>query len=163
MTPQESQPALVADVTRLEFNSIKNIAVNSDASTIYYVGGEALPYAFFLKQPVIGKPLVIFGQGDQNRKTVTLPRFQRMDWARMLDYNVLIFSDPTLHLSPDTGLGWMLGTKDHYVLEHIREVIEKNSRSFGTGQPKPSFLWLFCWRIHILDAGKSLRRCVGAC
>jgi hypothetical protein len=117
--------ALGASLGTIEFTTLDSMMINLYESSIYCTKAYPLPYAFFLKKPMLGRPLIVFGQGDQNRKTVTLPRFQRMDWASKLDYNALIFSDPTLHLSPEMGLGWLLGTKDHYVLFYIKEIIEK--------------------------------------
>lgn len=35
-------------------------------------------------------------RAEVSERAATLPRFQRMDWAFKLNYNVLIFSDPTL-------------------------------------------------------------------
>ncbi len=94
-------------------------------SAIYSIGGEFLPYSAFLKAPIVGAPLLVFGQGYQDRRQIQLPRFQRMDWAFKLKYNVLIFNDPTLHLRDDIGLGWCLGTKDHYVLPRLKTIVEK--------------------------------------
>lgn len=112
-------------VTVQEVTAIDTLEFRLGVSAIYVIGGEPLPYAAFLKAPVIGAPLLIFGQGYQDRKQIQLPRFQRMDWAFKLKYNVLIFNDPTLYLRDDVGLGWCLGTKDHYVLPRFKIIVEK--------------------------------------
>lgn len=108
-----------------EVPAIDALELKPDISAIYMVNGEPLPYAFFLKQPIAGAPLLVFGQGYQDRRQINLPRFQRMDWAFKLKYNVLIFNDPTLFLREDMGLGWCLGTKDYYVLPKLKEIVGK--------------------------------------
>lgn len=126
MTPliPEAEQRARAEVSRRDVASIDALEIQSGTSSIYVMGGEPLPYAIFLKSPIMGMPLLVFGQGYQDRKQVQLPRFQRMDWAFKLNYNVLIINDPTLYLSDDCGIGWCLGTKDHYVLPRLKAIVE---------------------------------------
>lgn len=124
LIPEEEKRAR-AEVTVREVATIDALDIQSGVSVIYVMGGEPLPYAAFLKAPVMGRPLVVFGQGYQDRRQIQLPRFQRMDWAFKLQWNILIFNDPTLYLREDVGLGWCLGTKEHYVLPRLKTIVEK--------------------------------------
>lgn len=114
-----------AELTVQNLVNIDALEIQPNISAIYMIGGEPLPYAFFVKAPIVGAPLLVFGQGYQDRKQIQLPRFQRMDWAFKLKYNVLIFNDPTLYLHDDCGIGWCLGTSEHYVLLRLKVIVEK--------------------------------------
>lgn len=89
----------------------------------YQVNGEKHRYDFFFDAKDVRLPLIVFGQGAQDRGQVQLPRFQRMDWSRALPYNVMIFNDPTLFCSDDLTLGWCAGTADYPVLPTHVEIV----------------------------------------
>ena len=124
MYEYDAENKIKIGVDKIDVVSIEQIRFCDDVSAFYNVAGEALPYAFYFKMPIKGRPLMIFGQGFQDRKLIQLPRFQRMDWASKFDCNVIIFSDPTLHLSSDMGLGWCVGNKSHYVTPRLVKIVE---------------------------------------
>ncbi|WP_439594635.1 hypothetical protein [Falsiroseomonas sp.] len=112
----------VADLAKLELRP---------GTFIYDHKGSPLHFAFYLKFTDPGQPLLVFGQGFQSRSEVQLPRFQRMDWAEELPYNVLIFNDPTLFLREDISLGWCAGTADAPVLPTHCEIVGKVRDTLG--------------------------------
>lgn len=120
----EAERKVRESVPILEVPAVESFRIRPELSAIYMVRGEPLPFACFLKAPQEGVPLMVFGQGFQDRRHIELPRFQRMDWASRLKYNVLIFNDPTLFLRDDIGLGWCLGTKDYDVMPVLQKLVE---------------------------------------
>ena len=96
----------------------------SHSRASYEITGEAHRYCFYLEMKAKGLPLMVFGQGMQIRKEITLPRYQRLDWASQLPYNILIFNDPTLFQSETLTLGWCTGTLEHPVLPTHLKIVE---------------------------------------
>ena len=97
----------------------------------YRIEGERLPIDIYCRLVDRTQPLIIFGQGLVKRDEVELPRFQRLDWVGQFRENIMILSDPTLELDPELGLGWMLGTADHYILPRISEVVQRARDQIG--------------------------------
>jgi len=90
---------------------------------------DGVKLRFYMNIRPNSKRLLVFGQGYTDRKLVTLPRFQRMNWASEFEDSLIILSDPTLYLDPQMGLGWCVGTADkHYlpiICDYIGEVATK--------------------------------------
>jgi hypothetical protein len=108
----------------LEFDRISDFALRT-GRYIYHIKGEGLPIFLFAKITGPSNPLIVFGQGMVVRDQIALPRFQRMDWADSFSENVIILSDPTLHLGDDVTLGWLLGTHDNYITPKIAEAVKR--------------------------------------
>jgi hypothetical protein len=69
---------------------------------------------------------------------MTLPVFSRWTWATkgIFPGNVLCVADPTLDLSPDLGLGWMLGKKESCATSELAEFIVSFAKHKGIAHDK---------------------------
>lgn len=90
---------------------------------IYRFNEYPLPINLFLSFKSAELPLIVFGQGMQNRDK-PLPYFQRMSWRSQLECNCLFISDPTLSIDPSISLGWCLGTHEWHALPAIVRIIK---------------------------------------
>lgn len=99
----------------------------------YFVQREidGVPLRFFMNIRPESRRLLIFGQGHTDRKLVSLPRFQRMNWANEFEDSLMILNDPTLYLDPQMGLGWCVGTAQQYYLPIICDYISEVSAKLG--------------------------------
>lgn len=66
--------------------------------------------AYFVKKE--SKKLVIFFPGAIDRKKVSPPIYHRWSWHNKIHANTLFVNDPTLYLSDELRIGWLLGEKN---------------------------------------------------
>jgi pimeloyl-ACP methyl ester carboxylesterase len=100
---------------------------------------QGVPLRFFMHIRPGSRRLLIFGQGYTDRNLVSLPRFQRMNWASEFDDSVVILNDPTLYLDPRMGLGWCLGTAERYYLPIICDYIAGVADQLGVANGRMLF------------------------
>jgi hypothetical protein len=112
-------------------NRLDSIA---EGDCIYTFTGYPLQIDLFFAFKSFGLPMLVFGQGNQDRSKRPLPCFQRISWTDHLNANVLILSDPTLRLDPSMSIGWCLGTSEFYATPILVELIKQFSVLSGAGQ-----------------------------
>ncbi|MGE7415068.1 hypothetical protein [Methylobacterium tarhaniae] len=112
------------DMKFYQYATVDDLRIHNGRN-LYSISDEKFPIHFFAKFSNTNLPLIVFGQGMVDRSKISIPRFQRMDWADSFPENVVILNDPTLFLAADIGLGWLLGSADNYVLPRIAEVVER--------------------------------------
>lgn len=80
----------------------------------YMLNGNSWSFPALYYPGSKSKSLFVMLPSAADRKKMTLPVFSRWTWATkgVFPGNVLCIADPTLDLSPDLGLGWMLGKKE---------------------------------------------------
>ncbi|MDC4240150.1 MULTISPECIES: glycosyl transferase family 2 [Clostridium] len=108
----------------VSFDELDNIIIDDDETKFLIVSKDNVKFEFLLRKKHTSKKLIIFGSGAYDNKKISLPVFQRYTWKDEFEENLIFFNDPTLYLG-DITLAWGYGTKDHYYLETIANILKK--------------------------------------
>lgn len=82
---------------------------------------------------------LIFSPGYLDRKTFSVPYFQRTSWLQRLGGVGISLTDPTLKLSEDFGVGWFAGTQKCHYLPEIAEFLSRLLMELGVPNERTLF------------------------
>lgn len=106
-------------VVTIQFKDLLKTDFNKPEATIYEILWDGVKYELLINYKENSKNAVIFGAGDVNSETKTIPQFSRNTWHDAIGCSAIYYSDPTLYKSDTVGLCWCYGTNDCWYLERI--------------------------------------------
>lgn len=105
--------------------SVDSFPLADENSVAYRLNGKTWAFPALYYPNSDNKVLFVMLPSAVDRSKMTLPVFSRWTWALkgVFPGNVLCIADPTLNLSANLGLGWMLGTKESCATSELAEFI----------------------------------------
>ncbi|WP_346205567.1 prolyl oligopeptidase family serine peptidase [Aeromonas salmonicida] len=112
----------ILEINLPTLDAFKKSELINDCS--YKVKHDNLQFCFYVRIHPESDKLLILGQGAVDRKSKSLPNYQRISWLEDIKCNCIILQDPTLFLYENLPLGWCQGNKEQNAIPGIIEVIE---------------------------------------
>ncbi|BEV39953.1 hypothetical protein BSB_30260 [Bacillus stercoris] len=86
---------------------------------------DGVPFEFLINIKTNQNKLLVISSGAYDNVKLKPPIFQRYTWMTEFNHSVIYFNDPTLYLNQKLSIGWGQGTKNHFYLATITNIIRE--------------------------------------
>ncbi|UDN24413.1 hypothetical protein [Aeromonas veronii] len=113
------------DILEINLSSLDEFKESELLNNVSYnIKHNDLNFCFYLKRFSKSDKLIVLGQGAVDRKSKSLPNYQRISWLDELECNCIIIQDPTLFLYDNLPLGWCQGNKKQSAIPGFIDIIK---------------------------------------
>lgn len=107
--------------------------------TGYELALDTFKLDFYVHPKKDARRLFIFSPGFMDRKSFTLPFFQRIRWFEAIDAAGIVLSDPTLNLDSNLGISWFQGSAEDHFIPKVAAALESLIDKFGMSMDNVTF------------------------
>ena len=116
---------------KLNFNEISSFDFPLDEPFGLQVTHNDTIYCLVIKFSSKNKNLICTGPGAHERDTIRNgellkpPFFDRWSWYKFFEESFIAYSDPMFFYGEKIKIAWLIGTKEHWFLQDLSEIIEE--------------------------------------
>ena len=130
-TADEGMNKLIDKNIKLNFNEISSFEFPLDEPFGLQVTYNDTIYCLVIKFSSKNKNLICTGPGAHERDTIRNgellkpPFFDRWSWYKYFKESFIAYADPMFFYGDKIKIAWLIGTKEHWYLQDLSEIIEE--------------------------------------